>query len=121
MIEILDIVAEILPEIIMACITFLVGMMYRGIKRLKIQIDNSHKIERYLLKENILNDYEKAVKQGYCSVEMRRKCVDEYMQYKFLGGNGGMEKVMEEIHDLPIKLKRKGVDLNDKLESANKK
>lgn len=120
MIHIIDIINHILPEIFMGIITLICGVFYKCIKHIKEQSEQIKTSNKYLIKKAIEDDYRKFMELGYCGIKERKECTEIYKHYKKLGGNGGIEKIMEEIHELPT-FKKERREYGNKLESEDKK
>lgn len=79
---------------------FIVKLLFARLKRLTL-------VERgmqALLKDRIIQAYNKTIEQGYCPIYCL-ECINElYEQYHALGGNGTVTKLVEELRHLPTQL-----------------
>ncbi len=56
---------------------------------------------RSMLRQDIINTYDKYMKKGYAEVYVKDNIQDMYKNYHALGGNGTITHLVEEFMDLP--------------------
>lgn len=56
---------------------------------------------RSVLRQGIINSYEKAIDRGFIPVYEREAILSSYHDYKILGGNGTVDHLMEEMESVP--------------------
>lgn len=69
------------------------------------QIDNRNELlsngMRSMLRQDIINTYDKYTKKGYAEVYVKDNIQDMYKNYHALGGNGTITHLVEEFMELP--------------------
>lgn len=99
-------------EALYTLIMFLIGCLWKAIKNAREETREENRRAREdnrlikeglcaLLKDKILQRYEKCTEGGYCSIELREDIEKMYTEYKAFGGNGVITNVMEKLRAMP--------------------
>ena len=77
------------------------GILYKHLSK-KVQQNREENAAirdglRSLLRRQIIEDCESAIRQGYCPVTKKDTISDMYISYHALGGNGTVTKLVESI------------------------
>lgn len=80
------------------------AIMAYVIKQLNKKIAQQESIKlgvQALLRDRIIEKYDKAIEEGYCPIHIRDSMIEMSIQYYNLGGNGVVNTLMEKIQYLP--------------------
>lgn len=78
--------------------------------RQEIEIKKQIAIEagmQALLRDRLIQSYNYHKAKGYCEIHNRDNITNMYKQYHNLGENGVMDRLMEELLDLPVRSENK--------------
>jgi len=91
-------------------LTGITGYIGLKVSTLKKKVDNWQVKEKAtecgvqaLLRNEIIKTYNHYMEKEYLPIYERDNLNHLYMQYKNLGGNGTIDRLMEELDDLPVK------------------
>ena len=101
-----EIVASYYIELALVIITTGVGILWSKTKAL-------HNGMKALLRNHIISAYNKGLDRGFITFEDRDNIQNMYINYKALGGNGNVTKVIDHVMNLPtreviVDIKEKG-------------
>lgn len=90
-----------------AAITFYIKKRIKKLEiRQEIEIKKQIAIEagmQALLRDRLIQSYNYHKSKGYCEIHDRDNITNMYRQYHNLGENGVMDRLMDELLDLPVK------------------
>ena len=94
-------------EVLFSMIIGLLGYCTRNISRLlKSEMADQKSIRlgvQAMLRDRLIQSYNFHMKIGFCEIHDRDNVINMYEQYHNLGANGVVDKLKDEILDLPTK------------------
>lgn len=78
------------------------GYLWRGLKSARNDNMLIKDGVRALLRDRLIHKCEKCIEGGYCTTEYHDSIMEMYYDYKALGGNGVVQKLIGQINQLPI-------------------
>ena len=97
----LDFVYNYFLELCVAILTASVGMLSRKVMKLGKQYKANQRGTKALLANEITKAHNFYMRQGKCHVNEKRVVMDMHNEYKSLGGNGILNKLLNDIINLP--------------------
>ena len=103
-----SIIVSVLSKVILAVLSFAVGILGARLKQIKKKKDETSKdIDvmkeslRHLLRNSLKEDHEHYIKIGYCPIHEKEEVHKTYITYHDLGGNGFGTQLHDDIMALP--------------------
>lgn len=96
-----DFITKYWLQVLFGLITTAMGFV---LKRLNVKINQQESIKlgvQALLRDRIIEKYDKAIDDGYCPIHIRESLIEMAKQYHNLGGNGVVSTLIEKIQYLP--------------------
>ena len=95
-----EFIAENFLKLFLSALTAIVGVLARQVVKLSIQYKANQRGTKVLLANEITKSHDFYMRLGWCSVEKKRVVLDMYEEYKTLGGNGILTKLINDILNL---------------------
>lgn len=93
-----------ISEIVMEYyVDILLGLTFTAISMLWVRIWALHNGMKALLRNHIVSAYNKCLDKGFVPLHERDNIQNMYENYKKLGGNGNVTKIVEDILDMPCR------------------
>lgn len=99
---------EWLFGLLITALTFVVRSLSSRVKQQQIENDALRNGMRSLLRSQIVDSCERAMRDGYCGTRLRDTINDLYSSYHALGGNGTVTSIVAQTMGLPAIQSEKG-------------
>ena len=97
----LEFIAEHFLKVFLTTLTAIVGVLARQVVKMGVQYKASQRGTKALLANEITKAHNFYMKQRRCHVNEKRVVMDMHQEYKALGGNGILNKLINDILNLP--------------------
>lgn len=97
----MELTHEWIVKTILGFLTFAVGVLSRQVIKLGKQYNANQRGTKALLANEITKAHNFYMRQKQCRVDEKRVVQDMHIEYKQLGGNGIMDKLVNDIMCLP--------------------
>lgn len=96
-----DFILENFLKIVVGILTAIVGVLARQVVKLKTQYMANQRGTKALLANEITKAHNFYMNRNRCHVNEKRIVMDMHEEYKALGGNGILTKLLNDIINLP--------------------
>lgn len=96
-----DFITKYWLQVLFGLVTTIMGALLRKLNK-KVNQQESIKLGvQALLRDRIIEKYDKAIEDGYCPIHIRESLMEMAKQYHNLDGNGVVNTLMDKVQYLP--------------------
>lgn len=95
--------AKYVVDFIMGLVAIALTAKLKKVENYINQIDSAKHGVKALLRDRILNQFNKYEPQGFIPIYARENIEEMYKEYKNLGGNGAIDHLVQKLHGLPTR------------------
>lgn len=101
--SIFEFIAKFWIEFLFGIVISVVGFGFKRINRKLKEQDSVKMGVQALLRDRIIQSYNKCIEQGFCQIYVLENVNAMYNQYHALGGNGTITKLVEDLQEMPTR------------------